>query len=78
MEAIINEIYQKMHVFVLGHYGKSPNWIYMNHDSFYKLKALADYYKYLEMASDPTERQPKSIMGMNYRISEEYKEITVQ
>ena len=69
-QSIIDEILNKMHDFGVKHLGKHPNWLYLNHEHFYRLKESDEFCKYGIF--------DETILGMQYQIRKDQKEIEVQ
>ena len=76
MADIFDEILEKVHAFGIHHYGKYPNWLYINSDHFYKIKASIDFTRYVDI--DLKSGNPSKIFDMQYIIKPEQKEIEVQ
>jgi len=76
MDAIIEEIYEKIHAFGVKNSGKHPNWLYINHDHYYQIMSLQHIHSYAQI--DQQFGKPKTILGMQYEIKKDLEEIEVQ
>jgi len=73
---IFDEILDKMYDFGVKCYGKHPNWLYINHDHLYKIKASINFRRYVSV--DLRSGALGKICGMQYVVRSEQKEIEVQ
>ena len=75
MDAIIEEIYNKIIEFGVKHLGELPTVLMLNHEHYYEIMAAKDCSAYVTVDLDNGE---KTIMGMEYQIKDDIEEITVQ
>jgi len=76
MDAIIEEIYDKMHEYGMKHHGESPTVLMLNHEHYMSIMEVKDYRNFVEI--DYRVGRLKTIMGMEYQIRDDVKEIKVQ
>lgn len=76
MDTIIEKIYEKMHEFGMKHFRESPTMLILNHEHYYEIIKIKNYFDYVKI--DSVNGCPKAIMGMEYQIKDDIKEMIVE
>ena len=75
-EDIFDEILDKMHQFGVDHNGKSPNWLYLNHDHYDRIMASRKFYGCFTFI--PCNGRLSKIVGMQFVVKEDIVDVDVQ
>jgi len=59
----------------MKHFGEHPSWIYLNHEHFCEILASEHIWSYVQV--DWQTGKPRTILGMQYKIEHDRKEIEV-